>query len=703
MRRNAGLFVAISLLSGFGSSAMTLVAGIWILDLTGSTGLAALAGLCVYAPVLAGPWLGGLLDRAPRRPLVIAVNLVLAAALLALLAVRGPGQTWLIFTVSCAYGVSYVLIDAGESALLPSALSPTELGDVNGWRSSAQEGMKLVAPLAGAGLYAWHGGHAVVVLSAAMPVLVATLYAVVRLNRTPSGPSAPRRSGLRTGLSVLFGQRVTRIPVTLAAVSIAMSGFTTAAIYAVVITKLRLPTTFLGVLASAQGAGSVIGGLIVGRLLARRGPVAVGVAGTVLFALGLLARCLPWWPVTVAGALVAGIGLPWTLVAAVTAVQTHTPSALLGRVSATANTAMFGPLVVAIPLGAAAVHLGARPPLVAAAAICLAAVVVTVKFGATGGYCRTMPLSPDEVELFEHSRARLEAIAYRLLGSASDAEDAVQDTFLRWQAADRERVETPEAWLTKVLTNLCLNQLTSARARRETYVGTWLPEPVLAGDRMLGPLDTAEQRESVSVAVLTLLERLSANERVVYVLRAAFDYSHGEIGEILGLTESNCQQIYRRAKQHVAAERARTEVDQATARKIVAEFLTAAQHGEIQRLVELLADDVTSTGDGGGKIPARTTPFSGALAVAKFLRGLFKPADIKRDLIGGSPALYVAVVNGSPAAVVVMDDRVIGVMSLEVTPEGVAAIHAQVNPDKLVRATRQWSTADHGEPLMHVW
>ncbi|MCG5473006.1 MFS transporter [Micromonospora sp. LAH09] len=376
MRRNAALFVAISLLSGFGSSAMTLVAGIWILDLTGSTSLAALAGLCVYAPVLAGPWLGGLLDRAPRRPLVIAVNLLLAAALLALLAVRGPGQTWLVFAVSCAYGVSYVLIDAGESALLPSALSPTELGDVNGWRSSAQEGTKLVAPLAGAGLYAWQGGHAVVVLSAATPVLVAALYAAVRLNRTPPDHSAPRRDGLRTGLSVLFGQRVTRIPVTLAAVSIAMSGFTTAAIYSVVVTQLRLPTTFLGVLASAQGAGSVLGGLLVGRLLARRGPVGVGVAGTLLFALGLLARCLPWWPVTIAGALVAGVGLPWTLVAAVTAVQTHTPSALLGRVSATANTVMFGPLVVAIPLGAAAVHLGARPPLVAAVATCLAAVAV---------------------------------------------------------------------------------------------------------------------------------------------------------------------------------------------------------------------------------------------------------------------------------------------------------------------------------------
>ncbi|MBM0259426.1 MFS transporter [Micromonospora sp. 4G55] len=377
MRRNAGLFVAISLVSGFGSGAMSLVAGIWILDLTGSSSLAALAGLCVYAPVLAGPWLGGLLDRVPRRPLVIAVNLTLVLVLLSLLAVRGPGQTWLIFAVSCAYGVSYVLIDAGETALLPSALSPAELGDVNGWRSSAQEGMKLVAPLAGAGLYTWHGGHAVAVLSAAVPALVAILYAAVRLTRTPPDLPTERQRGLRAGIAVLSGRRTTRVTVALAAVSIAMSGFSTAAVYAIVTTELGLPTTFLGVLVSAQGAGSVVGGLIVGRFIARRGPVAVGVAGTVLFGASCLARCLPWWPVTIAASVVAGIGLPWTLVAAVTAVQTHTPAALLGRAAATANTAMFGPIALAIPLGSAAVHLGARPPLIAAAVICLAAVVAT--------------------------------------------------------------------------------------------------------------------------------------------------------------------------------------------------------------------------------------------------------------------------------------------------------------------------------------
>jgi len=381
MRRNAGLFVAISLLSGFGSGAMALVAGIWILDLTGSTSLAALAGLCVYAPVLAGPWLGGLLDRAPRRPLVMAVNLALSAVLLSLLAVRGTDQTWLIFLVSGAYGVSYVLIDAGETALLPAALSPTELGDVNGWRSSAQEGMKLVAPLAGAGLYAWRGGHAVALLSAAMPVLVAVLYAAVRLTHPQPDRPAARRHGMRAGFAVLLAQRATRVTVALAAVSIAMSGFTTAANYEIVTTELGLPATFLGVLLSAQGAGSVVGGLVVGRLINRWSPVTVGVAGTTLFAVNCLLRCLPWWPGSVVASVLAGVGLPWALVAAVTAVQTYSPAALLGRVAGTANTAMFGPIALAIPLGSAAVHVGDRLTLLAAAAICLVAAVGAVHRG----------------------------------------------------------------------------------------------------------------------------------------------------------------------------------------------------------------------------------------------------------------------------------------------------------------------------------
>ncbi|UQU63203.1 MFS transporter [Couchioplanes caeruleus] len=371
MRRNAVLFVAISLLSGFGSTAMALVAGIWILDLTGSPARAGLAGLCVYAPALAGPWLGGLLDRIPRRPLLIGTNLALAVALLSLVAVRSAGQAALIYAVCLAYGLSYVLLDAGESALLPAALPPDRLGEVNGWRSSAQEGTKLVAPLAGAGLYAWRGGAAVAVLSAVMPLAAAALYALLRLRSVPP-PPVPVERGLRAGLGVLRRSRTLRVTVALAGVSIGMSGFTTAPLYAVVVDDMALPSAFLGVLLSAQGAGSIVAGLVAGRLIAARGEIAVGVAGTVVFAAGILCRCLPWWPAMAAGAVIAGTGLPWTLIAAVTAVQARTPDHLLGRVSATAATAMFGPVAVANPLGSVAVHAGGRPAMIAAAVVCVA-------------------------------------------------------------------------------------------------------------------------------------------------------------------------------------------------------------------------------------------------------------------------------------------------------------------------------------------
>jgi RNA polymerase sigma-70 factor (ECF subfamily) len=289
------------------------------------------------------------------------------------------------------------------------------------------------------------------------------------------------------------------------------------------------------------------------------------------------------------------------------------------------------------------------------------------------------------VEEFERARPRLEAIAYRMLGSASDAEDAVQDTFLRWQRADRDRVETPEAWLTKALTNVCLNQLTSARARRETYVGQWLPEPLPTGDRMLGPAETAEQRESVSVAVLTLMERLSPSERAVYVLREAFGYPHAEIADILDLTEANCQQIFHRAKQHVAVGRTRAQADAAAARKIVEEFLAATLSGDVDALVRLLTDDATSVADGGGHVPARTSPISGALTIARFLRGALQPVLVERFVGSGTFSAHVADLNGAPAVVALVGDRVVGVIAVSVSTEGVTALHVQANPDKLRR------------------
>ncbi len=311
-----------------------------------------------------------------------------------------------------------------------------------------------------------------------------------------------------------------------------------------------------------------------------------------------------------------------------------------------------------------------------------------------------MPFSGGDVDRFELSRPRLEAIAYRLLGSADEAQDLVQETFLRWQAADVDRVKVPEAWLTRVLTNLCLNHLSSARARHETYVGRWLPEPLLAGDPMLGPADTAEQREAVSYAVLTLMERLAPNERAVYVLREAFDYPHREIAEVLDITEAASQQLFHRARKHVAHPKARPDIDKAAAQRIVEEFLAAATSGQPDELIRLLTKDAIAIGDGGGKVPARTKAFEGAVAVAKFVWGMFTPAGAKRAIVGGSPEIYAWTANGEPAAVAVVDGRVVAIMCLEVTAEGITACRTQANPDKLQRATDQWAVADHGEPLL---
>ncbi|MFB6938557.1 sigma-70 family RNA polymerase sigma factor [Streptomyces chartreusis] len=152
---------------------------------------------------------------------------------------------------------------------------------------------------------------------------------------------------------------------------------------------------------------------------------------------------------------------------------------------------------------------------------------------------------------FETHRPRLFGLAYRMLGSAHEAEDTVQDAYLRFSGADRGAIEHPAAWLARVVTNLCLTRLTSARARREQYVGPWLPEPVITSDGTLGPLESAEQRDAVSLAMLVLLERLTPTERAVYVLREAFAYGHREIAEVLELTEANCRQLYRRAVQRV--------------------------------------------------------------------------------------------------------------------------------------------------------
>ncbi|MFD9522425.1 RNA polymerase sigma-70 factor [Streptomyces sp. NPDC059979] len=286
---------------------------------------------------------------------------------------------------------------------------------------------------------------------------------------------------------------------------------------------------------------------------------------------------------------------------------------------------------------------------------------------------------------FEEHRPRMFGIAYRMLGSAAEAEDAVQDAYLRWAAADREDVEHPGAWLAKVVTNLCLNSLTSARARREAYVGPWLPEPVLTADGTLGPLQSAEQRDGVSMALLVLLEQLTPVERAVYVLREAFAYGHREIAGLLDLGEANCRQLYRRAAGRVAADRAaatepRFDADPERWQSLVETFLTAARDGDLARLEGLLTADVRYVSDGGGVVGAALRPVLGRDKVARFSIGVLE------KFASGLP-VGVAEVNGSPALLF----GEVAVLLVEFENGLVSTISTVVNPEKLAFLRRQLS------------
>lgn len=308
-----------------------------------------------------------------------------------------------------------------------------------------------------------------------------------------------------------------------------------------------------------------------------------------------------------------------------------------------------------------------------------------------------------DTDRFEASRNRLASLAYRLLGSAAAAEDVVQDAFLHWQAADRQQIQVPEAWLTKVVTNLCLDRLRSAQVRRERTAGDWLPEPLLDGDPMLGPAETFEQRESVSLAVLTLMERLSPHERAVYVLREAFSYSHGEIAEILAITESASQQHLHRARRRITAARRRgTEVDPGSARRIVEEFLAAASSGRTERLVRLLTDDATAISDGAG-LTERLLQYDTPQRIAAVARAGFNPTPAKRRLAGGTPAVHYALVNGTPAILFVIGDQVIGAVGFDIANGRIATVRGIAAPARLVRLAEAWRQHEPGTPLIARW
>jgi RNA polymerase sigma-70 factor (TIGR02957 family) len=277
---------------------------------------------------------------------------------------------------------------------------------------------------------------------------------------------------------------------------------------------------------------------------------------------------------------------------------------------------------------------------------------------------------------FEAQRGRLFSIAYRILGSASDAEDAVQDAYLRWRtAAD---VHSAEAYLVRVVTRVAVDRLRSARARREAYVGPWLPEPVLTGPGTAEPLDTVEQRESVSFAVLLLLERLSPTERAVFVLRGVFDYGYAELAGMLDITPEHCRQLYRRARAHLAEERRRFRTSRQAHADLTRRLLAATSGGDLDSLQSMLCEDVVVLTDGGGRVRAALRPVMGRKAVARFLLGISPrgPAAVDMALVE---------VNGTPGLIATDAGRLTSVGLVEADGERARRIYLVVNPDKLRR------------------
>jgi len=279
-------------------------------------------------------------------------------------------------------------------------------------------------------------------------------------------------------------------------------------------------------------------------------------------------------------------------------------------------------------------------------------------------------------EVFDRNRPLLFSIAYRMTGSVMEAEDAVQEAYLRWQQASEDEVRSPSSYLSTVVTRLCIDRLRSARVRREQYVGPWLPEPLL-GEQAREIESKADLEDTLSMAFLVLLESLTPVERAVFLLREVFGYEYAEIAALVGKSEANCRQISRRARQSVAARRPRFESSPQQEERLMEGFLQASLGGDMEALLALLSEDVTLYSDGGGKTRAALRPIYGADNVARFLTGILGniPPDftVRQTRINGRPGLVGYFGDGSPQSVV----------SIEVSEGRIMAIRLVVNPEKL--------------------
>ncbi|MFJ3907076.1 RNA polymerase sigma-70 factor (ECF subfamily) [Streptomyces sp. 2132.2] len=296
----------------------------------------------------------------------------------------------------------------------------------------------------------------------------------------------------------------------------------------------------------------------------------------------------------------------------------------------------------------------------------------------------TGPSSTDlDQQVFHRHRNLLFTVAYRILGTAADAEDAVQDAWIKWSAADRSQVADPKAYLARIVSNEALARLRSTRHQRETYVGPWLPEPILTtGDTA----ETVVDAESVSMAVLVVLETLSPLERAVFVLKEVFDFSHAEIAETLERSEAAVRQAAHRAREHVRARRPRFTADRSRRREVTERFFAATTGGDVNALMEVLSPDVTLWTDGGGKVRQALKPVLGAPTVAAWFAAMgsvtyqgVAPADMRAELVE---------INGGPGLLFSAPDRVISTVTFDFDEDGrITTIHNVANPDKLRAVT----------------
>lgn len=288
-----------------------------------------------------------------------------------------------------------------------------------------------------------------------------------------------------------------------------------------------------------------------------------------------------------------------------------------------------------------------------------------------------MASADPHLDAFTGHRPLLFSIAYRMTGNSADAEDIVQESFIRWQQTAADQVDSPRAFLVTIVSRLCINHLQSARVRREEYVGYWLPEPLVTSGE--SPLDDLRLDESISMAFLLLLERLSPIERAVFLLSEVFDYAHAEVARIVGKSEANCRQILKRAREHVAAARPRFQSSPEQHEVLLQRFIAAATNGDMDGLLSLLSDDVVFYSDGGGRAAAVPKPVFGRENVTRLLLGArarFQTPGLVRKLVQ---------INALPGLVNYVDGHANSIVTVDVAGDRIKTIYFVSNPEKLGR------------------